>query len=325
MSDHEIIITLIGKQLQGLATPQETEALQLWLDADALHQQEYNELALIWQKSGPLLANPHFDANIAWLKLDEKISPRKPYSIVSYLFSAKKVAVAVVLVSAIAFGGYWFNRQSRWQTLSATETNQSFTLPDRSVVLLRKGSTLRLPKQFNVKERVVNLTGEAFFQVEPNEHQPFKISTAHSTVTVLGTTFMLNAGKNEDEVVVVTGKVNVTDKNANKNQVIVTPGQRAVLNEHDLYKIQVTDSNFIAWKTGKLYFNNASLQKVLPDVAHYYGVPVEMAPGTENASQPFTVTVQFDNQPLEQALEEIKLITGLEMKKASGKIIFYRK
>jgi transmembrane sensor len=331
MSDHEQIITLIAKQLQGLATPQETEELQLWLHADAAHQQEYNELALIWQKSGPLLADPQFDANIGWLKLDDKISQssrktRIPFDkVVSFRFSVKKVAMAVVLVSAIAFGGYWYSRHAGWQTLTATAQNQSFALPDQSVILLRKGSTLQVPKQFDAKERVVRLTGEAFFNVQHNEQQPFKITTAHSAIKVLGTSFLVNAGENEDEVVVITGKVHVTDKNESENQVTLSPGERAVLLHDHFYQNQVTDSNFIAWKTGSLVFNNASLQKVLQDVTHYYDIPVEMAPGTENPSQPFTVTVQFENQPLEQALEEIKLITGLSMKKAPDKIIFYRK
>ena len=140
----------------------------------------------------------------------------------------------------------------------------------------------------------------------------------------MGTSFLVNSNPAADEVVVVTGKVYVTDKKAGNNQVILTKGQRAVLAQDQFVQEPVTDSNFIAWETGHLTFNNTPLPKVLQDLSHFYGMEVELAPGLKNTADDIHVTVQFNNQPIEQALEEIRLIAGLQTKKVADKIIFYR-
>src|SRR5688572_6795708 len=115
MREKEHIIQLIAKQLQGIATPQEVEELQHWLKQDAAFQQEYDDMAVIWQKSGPLLANPTFNADVAWPKLDDKIShitpkPKLPYdTIISFLASSTgKAAAAVFVFALLALGGYWW-------------------------------------------------------------------------------------------------------------------------------------------------------------------------------------------------------------------------
>jgi transmembrane sensor len=329
MSQTEHIITLIAKQLQGLATPQEAEELQQWLQSDASRRQEYDDMVMIWQKSGPLLANPTFDTDVAWVQLDDRIAqksarPKEPiHNVISFLFSnTKKAAAAVVILALIAFGGYWWYKQAQWQTFSATNSNETIILPDRSVVLVRKGSSIKYPGSFNTNERRVQLSGEAFFTVQHNETQPFLVITDNAEVKVLGTTFLVNSNPATDEVVVVTGKVHVTDKKSSNNHVILTKGQRAKLANEHFYQDQVADSNFIAWETGQLVFNNTPLPKALEDLSHYYGARVELAPELQNTG--IQVTVEFKAQPLEQALEEIRLITGLQLKKEHDKMIFYR-
>jgi ferric-dicitrate binding protein FerR (iron transport regulator) len=331
MRDKEHIIHIIAKQLQGLATPQEVEELQQWLKQDAACQQEYDDMVIIWQKSGPLLANPTFNADIAWVKLDDKIvhltpKPKHHYdTIISFFFSSTGKAAAAVLVFAlVALGGYLLYQKAQWQTFTAAAKNETLTLPDQSVVVVRKGSSIKYRKAFDKKERLVQLTGEAFFKVQHKDNQPFLVTTNNTEVKVLGTSFLVNSAASTDEVVVVTGQVNVKDKNKAGNQVILAKGQRAVLEHTRFYQSPVTDSNFIAWETGKLIFNNTPLPKVLQDVAHYYGVQLELAPALKATTQDVHVTVQFNNQPIEQALEEITLITGLQMKKEKDKVVFYR-
>ena len=331
MSQNDHIVSLIAKQLQGMASPQEAEELQQWLHTDAARRQEYDDMARIWQNSGPILANPDFNTDIAWAKLDDKIalvSPRPQrqfHTVVSYLFAnTKRVAAAVVIFAMVSLGGYWWYKQAQWQTFTASNKNETLTLPDQSVVLMRKGSTITYPKSFNAKERRVQLTGEAFFKVQHNEAQPFLVTTGNTEVKVLGTSFLVNSNSATDEVIVVTGKVNVTDKNSNQNHVILTKGQRAVLSNKHFYQEQVMDSNYMAWETGQLVFNNTALPKVLEDISHFYGTQVELAPTLQSAAASIQISVEFKNQPLEQALEEIRLITGFTLKKEKDKVVFYR-
>jgi transmembrane sensor len=331
MSQNDHIVSLIAKQLQGMATARETEELQSWLQSNAANRQEYDEMVRIWQKAGPLLANPDFNTDIAWAKLDNKITQISPrpqrqfHTVISYLFvNTKEVAAALVILAAVTLGGYWWYNQAQWQTFTAANKNETITLPDQSVVTMRKGSTLTYPKSFNAKERRVKLSGEAFFKVQHNEAQPFLVTAGNTEVKVLGTSFLVNSNPASDEVVVASGKVNVTDKKSTQNQVILTKGQRAILSNERFYQEQVTDSNYIAWETGQLVFNSTSLQKVLEDISHFYGTQVELAPTLQTTAAAIQITVEFKDQPLAQALEEIKLITGLSLKKEKDKVVFYR-
>ena len=320
MNQKEHIISLIAKQLQGMATPQEADELQQWLQSDAACQQEYDDLAVIWQKSGPLLAEPGFNTEVAWVKLDDQIAhltarDKKPlHTVISILFSpTAKAAAAILILASTAAAGFWWHSHTQWQSFTAVAQNETLTLPDHSVVVVRKGSTIKYLKQFDAAERRVELTGEAFFSVQHNEHQPFLVITDNSEVKVLGTSFLVHNTNAADEVVVVTGKVNVADKKENNNKVILTKGQRVVLKQDHFYQDQVADSNFIAWETGQMNFNNTALTKVLQYISHIYGVSVELDPGLQATAQTIPVTVHFNKQPLEQVLEELKLITGLQV------------
>jgi transmembrane sensor len=330
MRDKEHIIHIIAKQLQGLATPQEVEELQQWLKQDAACQQEYDDMAIIWQKSGPLLANPTFNADVAWVKLDDKIvhltpKPKHHYdTIISFFFSSTGKAAAAVLVFAlVAFGGYLWYQKAQWQTFTAAAKNETLTLPDQSVVVVRKGSSIKYRKAFDKQERLVQLTGEAFFKVQHKDNQPFMVTTNNTEVKVLGTTFLVNSAA--DEVTVIAGKVQVTDKREFNKPVILTKGQRAYLTPDFVYQPPIIDTtNFLAWVTGKLIFNNTPLPEVLEDISNFYEIKVELAPALKATAPEIHVTVQFNNQPIEQALEEITLITGLQMKKEKDKVVFYR-
>ena len=77
-------------------------------------------------------------------------------------------------------------------------------------------------------------------------------------------------------------------------------------------------------KTGQLVFNNTALPKVLEDITHFYDTQVELAPSLQSAAAAIQITVAFKDQPLEQVLEEIRLITGFALKKEKDKVVFYR-
>jgi ferric-dicitrate binding protein FerR (iron transport regulator) len=332
MNHKEHIVNLIAKQLQGLATPPETEELQQWLQSDPACQQEYDEMKLIWQNSGPLLADPAFNADVAWLQLDDRIGSltgrqKTPFhKLISFFSTPVKAAATILVLVLIGLGGYWWHWQAQWQTVAATDKNTVITLPDHSVVTVRKGSSIKYLKVFDKKERRVKLTGEAFFTVQHNEHQPFFVNAGNSEVKVLGTSFLVNSQKTVDKVTVITGKVNVTRKSFGNDQITLTKGEEGTLTPDHTLKMPLVlnNFNFIAWATGQLVFENTALPEVLHDIAANYGVALELAPGLSPQVATTLITVHFNNQPIEQVLEEIRLITGLQMKKEKDKIIFYR-
>src|SRR5690606_6744926 len=104
-------------------------------------------------------------------------------------------------------------------------------LADGSKVRLNSASSLRFPTSFPGEERVVELTGEAYFEVAPNAAKRFTVKVLGNqpmSVDALGTSFNINAYSDEVATIatLVTGKVSVNSDN-DKN--ILEPGQQAVL------------------------------------------------------------------------------------------------
>ena len=91
----------------------------------------------------------------------------------------------------------------------AKAREQAYTLPDGSTIILSNGSKIRFEKSFENGERLVNLKGEAYFDVVSNFNDPFIVNTGEAMVQVTGTRFSVSAIKNSDEIAVQvnSGKV----------------------------------------------------------------------------------------------------------------------
>ncbi len=149
-------------------------------------------------------------------------------------------------------------------------------LADGSRVWLNAESSLRFPTAFIGKERMVELTGEGYFEVNGSEHYPFLVKKGNTMITVLGTRFNVNAYEDEPamKITLLGGKVKV-ERGA--SQAILGPGEQAVLtNRED--KITVLPGadidQAVAWKNGRFLFNSADIETVMRQVARWYDVDI---------------------------------------------------
>src|SRR3546814_18855 len=109
-------------------------------------------------------------------------------------------------------------------------------LPDGSRVWLNAASSLTYPTSFNGhKERRVELTGEAYFEIAKDADHPFIVESARQSVRVLGTHFNITAYPNESSVqtTLAEGSITVTRKGSGDEQILRT-GEQAVAGDHDL-------------------------------------------------------------------------------------------
>lgn len=332
MNPADTMMDLIAKVLSGRATSDEQQQLQQWIEANPANKREFEELAIVWQESLRLTTDQSFDKAAGWSRVANRIqeqaaagttASREKKGIVRLLRHPMTIAAAVLAVALI---GWW-----AWSGLStpgikaiAADRHIAVVLPDGTSVKLRKGATLQYPERFDHRERRVTLSGEGFFDVQNDGLSSFVIATENARISVLGTSFLVNSSDREDEVIVVNGKVRVASKNDDSQQIELTPGQRTVLQKNAFHQSEVADSNFIAWNTGLLHFNNTPLTQALRDLEDYYEVPITID-SQQVGVNAIVVNARFDQQPLDQALEEMRLVTGLQTKKEDGKIVFYMK
>lgn len=147
-------------------------------------------------------------------------------------------------------------------------------LADGTQVWLNAASSLHFPTAFTGKERRVEITGEAYFEVKKNA-MPFVVSVNGAEVQVLGTHFNVMA-YNEEEAVKTTlleGAVNFIS-GAKSN--MLKPGQQAQLEKSGHVKVEsdVDVESVLAWKNGLFHFESSDLETVLRQIARWYDVEV---------------------------------------------------
>jgi transmembrane sensor len=149
-------------------------------------------------------------------------------------------------------------------------------LPDGSKVWLDAASSIRFPTAFNGKERSVELSGEAYFEIAPNARQPFLITSNGMTVQVLGTEFNLMAYQDEDAIrtTLVSGSVKVVRGN---DQLQIRPGQQAswARGGNALQLVKPNMEEVLAWKQGEFRFQDLQIPAIMRQIARWYDVDVE--------------------------------------------------
>jgi len=164
-----------------------------------------------------------------------------------------------------------------FNTLSTPTGGQyNIVLADGTKVFLNAVSSIKYPTQFNGDQRIVELEGEAYFEVAKNKSKPFLVKSANQTIEVLGTHFNVHAYNNESVIktTLLEGSVAVSSKN---QKAILKPGQQANISESSS-KIAVKEVDTeaaIAWKNGRFKFDNADLKSVMKQLERWYGIKVE--------------------------------------------------
>ena len=153
----------------------------------------------------------------------------------------------------------------------------NLTLSDGTKIWLNSHSKLKYPTRFTGKERIVELEGEAYFDVSKNKDFPFIVKMNGIQIKVLGTSFNVNAYSDEDEIIttLVEGKVEVSDILREQKE-ILTPNDQYSINIHNgNYKKTIVDTDiFTAWKDGRFVFNNEKLENIMVRLSRWYNVEV---------------------------------------------------
>lgn len=160
-------------------------------------------------------------------------------------------------------------------------------LQDGTMVWLNAASSLRYPTVFTGKERSVEITGEAYFEVAKNAQMPFHVKINNETeIEVLGTHFNVNSYTDEASVntTLLQGSVKVLH---NGEQAIIKPGQQAQVTMQSGNKIKVLNDvnveKIMAWKNGIFNFQDATLHEVMRQLERWYDIEVVYEKGVPEA------------------------------------------
>lgn len=213
------------------------------------------------------------------------------------------------------------NYTMSYNTLETPRGKQySVILPDGSKVWLNAASSLRYPTIFKGKERLVTLSGEAYFEVIHNAKMPFRVSTNGQIVEDIGTHFNITAYPDEAAVktTLLEGSVRVSSLNHAAEQLVLSPGEQSTLEQDELKKKEVDTELAIAWKNGLFYYKNAPLTTVMRQIARWYDVEIDYEV-VHPQNQTFSGSVSRYDQ-VSKILTAIELTGAVKFKIAGRKI-----
>lgn len=200
--------------------------------------------------------------NLLLTKIENGQKPHsKTISLSPFLkYSVGIAAAAVIILAFILFSGKENITNSSLQALSVR-------LPDQSRVVLTHKSELGFKKRF--ANRIVDLKGEAYFEVMPGKN--FTVKTSTGTVQVLGTRFSVHDDTEKIKVECFEGSVRVSRKGIDQ---LLVKGEGAVLSDMGPEMANLAQTNYPSFARFKAEYVNSDIKQVLKDLEMFFGIKV---------------------------------------------------
>ncbi len=252
--------------------------LTAWVSESDEHRRYLYQMEELWNSSGITDERFPFDHEKAYALFERRIkrsslpvSVRAPKT--GYL-RKKIAALAAVLIPFIFLGYYTFlyfdSEQSRsaLQLAEITSPKGSKTqlrLPDGTSVCLNSGSVIRYGEGFGTKNRMLELSGDAYLTVRHDGQLPFIVQAGDIEVKVLGTEFNIDAYPDNEEIKVALfkGSVSMSDTKRN-NSVVLKPMETGVfrLASGQLNVVADSTGNSLNWMYDRLVFKGETFKEI---------------------------------------------------------------
>lgn len=244
-SDEDLICGYLKNELTG----EETSQLIRWLEKDKNNKQLFDEMSDLWVTVKASSANPGFDAREGFRKFRERIDPannqKDNKEKTAWLNTI--VRYAAVILIAFSAGGvlFWFAIKNSTAPVSQSinklvvplGSRALFTLSDGTVVTLNAGSTINVSRDYGIKNRIVQLDGEGYFNIARDTNNPFVVETPFLSVRALGTEFNIKAYSVDRtiETTLVSGSVQIEPvKEINQGKItVLKPNQKITFYKED--------------------------------------------------------------------------------------------
>ena len=312
---NEHIDILIINYLSNQIETEEKEFLLKWIDDSEDNYLHFAHLKNIWDNTHAPFSPDEIDVEDGFKKISQQIKKPRNFRLITW---AGRIA-AVIVVSLLSIGLYqYFTKEDNYEPVfqeiyAPYGTFSNVELPDGSIVYLNSGSQLKFPVQFKKGERVVQLNGEALFEVKADKRNPFVVCTQSLTVTATGTIFQVEDFKG-DTIAAVTMKEGVVDVSILSSPPIdLKAGRRLCYQTNtNRYSIQQTDPyKWYAWKDGVMIFRNDPLSYVFRRLNLTFNVNIECK-DAEIGNHIYRAT--FRNESLEEILRLLKISSPIVYK-----------
>ena len=307
--DKEYFKILIEKYLDGNASTAEVKELCEWIkNNDSLDR---------WIMQAIERSDSHLDEEVyerLYTRIKEDIESREKKSHRRFSFVPMLRWAAVVCLPIIAaLAVYELGLDSKVDTLPLVVTAESgerakVQLPDGTKVNINSASQISYPHDFNGKKRIVELDGEAYFEVTPDKERPFVVKAAGLEITVLGTAFdvCVDVASESDRYVMQPDEKLVYDRNTGTMQVG-----------------KVYSKEYVEWTDGNLRFENESLENIVKVLSRVYNVKIVFDSAFPEGQYFFTGSIGSGG--ITNALDILSMTSSLHYEVCDSVIVLHKK
>lgn len=257
---------MLARYFLGECTEWEKEAIRVWLESDEAHKKQF------------IRERIRFDASVV---IDENrlSSSATSNKGKTFIWNTLKIASAIFILvaSSYCFSLYQSGKQeSSLQSIYVPSgSRSSVTLSDGTLVWLNSNTSFKYPTTFASENRIVELDGEAYFEVTKNEKKSFIVKTGKYNVEVLGTTFNVEAYANEPtfKTGLFTGKVKLYKELKEHESLYLNPGESAEL-IGDVLHVSAANQNSFRWKDGLIILEDKSFTEIMRLFEKYYDLQI---------------------------------------------------
>jgi transmembrane sensor len=325
--EEEEIRRLISNFLADEISSDKIGLLKEWLEESPENRHFFDMENELWQMTDHKTAFQHFEAGKAWNDLSQHLSGLSRGAGRTVALSRKNITLLITAASIallVAIGGLtlWISERKAHRQITAFTTiirtaegeKANIFLPDSSQVMINSGSEIEYSANYNIRERTIRLSGEAYFDVHTDPDKPFIVQAGKEMkVCATGTKFNIYSYPSEDriETTLVDGKITIQLRD--KDPIIVSPGQQIVyFSKKDEATIKsVIPETYTSWKENKLRFIDTPFEEVLRKLGRRYNVVFEVR-NTDLLELRYTAT--FIDESIEEVMQMLKTISPISYK-----------
>jgi len=311
---------LLAKYIFDQPEPGECEKVEKWIHKSPKNKMLYNDLTQLTKMKKQ---EEHINVDQAWDKLksritEENVSMHETISLIPRQI-LRYAAILLILfgIGSIGFLSYEkvFNDQQLISEQNSQQTeNKKVIFPDGSIAYLNTTTTVNYPNSFNRSGRLINLKGEAFFDIKHNPSQPFIIKAKRAKIEVLGTAFNVRINdKGNIEVFVKSGKVRLSQVKHEQQSIIIQPGYLGIITDNGVKKLKNKNENYLSWYTKKLYFKNTHLPEVAKVIERTYNVDIQF--DEKITSDSLALSATFNEENVDYILNVISRTFNIQVQK----------
>lgn len=301
---------LIIGYLQGSLSKERVDFFYDWVNKSTDNKELFFEVKKMYDV-GMSLGNS-FNVNDSWLRLLNKKTKFKSrefnlwYRFGSY---AAVALIAAAISSLFILSGRDMDKNVSTKYIGGNGVNADIVeLPDGTRVSLGSGTIFYCDKDYEKKQRIVYLEGEAYFEVAKRKGNPFIVKTKEQNIEVLGTKFNVKAYPLDSlaTTTLLEGSVRLSTI-SRERPTVLKPNQQVVYNRNTktVFLKNVDAQQYISWTVGYYYFSEQSLKAILERLSHVYGARFTVNSEKLN-NRTFTGTFYY-SQSLKDLMEIINL------------------